>query len=65
MKLVDALIAENKDVDMLIVPNQDHSGVRGPYAIRRMWDYFVRHLQGSEPPHEYRISGEGERTVTH
>jgi dipeptidyl-peptidase-4 len=35
MKVANALINENKDFDMLIVPNTDHSGVRGPYAVRR------------------------------
>ena len=38
MKVVSALVEHNKDFDMLLVPNTDHSGVRGPYAIRRMWD---------------------------
>ena len=114
MKVANALIEENKDFDMLIVPNTDHSGacvhssieptgllphcalrpystnaclyvcaggcaggcagcafvcartgVRGPYAVRRMWDYFVMHLQGIVPPKEYVISGGGEQAVTH
>jgi hypothetical protein len=33
-------------------------------AIRRMWDYFVTHLQGGAPP-AFKISGEGEATVSH
>ena len=65
MKVANELIKENKDFDMLIVPNTDHSGVRGSYAVRRMWDYFVMHLQGVVPPKEYEISGGGESTVTH
>lgn len=114
MKVANELIKENKDFDMLIVPNTDHSGVwhsaltphavllfmpswscrdnscdicsrqswcsfalcvglststwvgvRGPYAIRRMWDYFVTHLQGQTPPKEYEIRGAGELAVTH
>ena len=40
-------------------------GVRGPYAIRRMWDYFVTHLQGQTPPKQYEIKGAGELAVTH
>ena len=32
MKVVNALIKENKDFDMLIVPNTDHSGVCSLFA---------------------------------
>jgi dipeptidyl-peptidase-4 len=51
LRLVDALIAANKDFDLLIVPNADHSVVvNHPYSLRRMWDYFVRFLLDEEPP---------------
>jgi dienelactone hydrolase len=72
MRLVDALIAENKDFDMLILPSCNHglfdlrwglsSAVANrpnPYALRRLWDYLVRHLLGAEPPAGYRINPEG------
>ncbi|HLI51549.1 MAG TPA: hypothetical protein VKU87_07105 [Thermomicrobiaceae bacterium] len=26
-----------------------------PYFTRKRWDYFVRHLRGSEPPAGYEI----------
>ncbi|RDD85282.1 DPP IV N-terminal domain-containing protein [Streptomyces parvulus] len=56
MRLVDALIAANKDFDLLIVPNADHRMlVNQAYWLRRRWDYFVRHLLGEAPP-EYRIA---------
>lgn len=51
MRLVDALIKANKDFDLLIVPNADHSMiVNQAYWFRRRWDYFVRHLMGETPP---------------
>jgi dipeptidyl-peptidase-4 len=55
MQLVDALIKANKDFDLLLVPNAGHEVDRHTYVIRRRWDYFVRHLLGAEPPHDYRI----------
>ena len=54
MQVVDALIDANKDFDLLIMPDRDHS-LRDPYVKRREWDYFVRHLLGVEPPAEYEI----------
>jgi dipeptidyl aminopeptidase/acylaminoacyl peptidase len=50
--VVDALIAANKDFDLLLLPNRGH-GLGEPYMVRRRWDYFVRHLLGAEPPKEY------------
>lgn len=56
MRLVDALIAANKDFDLLIVPNAEHSlMVHQEYWLRRRWDYLVRHLMGETPP-AYRIA---------
>lgn len=55
MKLVDALIKANKDFDLLIIPNGNHLVARSPYFIRRMWDYFVCHLLGTDPPPGYAI----------
>ena len=55
LKLVDALVRENKDFDLLIVPNVNHYLRYSAYFIRRKWDYFVRNLLGAEPPAGYRI----------
>ncbi|WP_103380673.1 S9 family peptidase [Pseudonocardia dioxanivorans] len=56
MRLVDALIAADRDVDLLIVPGADHTFAgRGHHVVRRSWDYLVRHLHGTEPP-RYRLS---------
>ncbi len=54
-RFVDALIRANKDFDLLVVPNGGH-GAGGAYGQRRMQDFFVRHLQGSEPPNRNALS---------
>lgn len=71
LRLADALIAADKDFDLLIIPNTNHGlfdtrrGLAAaeqhlsqghPYFIRRRWDYFVRHLRGAEPPAGYHIT---------
>jgi dipeptidyl aminopeptidase/acylaminoacyl peptidase len=53
--VVDSLIAANKDFDLLALPNRRHGFGNEPYMIRRRWDYFVRHLLGAVPPHEYQM----------
>jgi len=49
LRFADALIRANKDFDLLVVPNGRH-GAGGQYGQRRLQDFFVRHLQGIEPP---------------
>ncbi len=49
MRFVDALIKADKDFDLLVIPGAGH-GSGGSYGRRRMQDFFVRHLQGVEPP---------------
>ena len=53
MLVVDALIAANKDFDLVLFPNRRHGFGNEPYMMRRRWDYFVRHLLGLDPPVEY------------
>ncbi len=64
LQLVDALIAANRDFDLLILPNRNHGLVdlgkgkaasrrSDPYFLRRRWDYFVEHLLGIAPPKEF------------
>jgi len=53
--VVDALIAANKDFDLLMLPNRGHGFGNEPYMVRRRWDYFVKHLLGAEPPREYEM----------
>src|SRR5690606_9877896 len=71
LRLVDALIAAEKDFEMLIIPNTNHSFFdtrRGfeamerhlsqghPYFVRKKWEHFVRPLLGAEPPAGYAIT---------
>ncbi len=71
LRLCDALIAADKDFDLLIVPFADHAlfdlrwGREAaettplplhPYVLRRQWDYLVRHLMGAVPPSGFRIA---------
>ena len=56
IKLIAALIAENKDFDSLIFPNSAHTVARFPYVIRKKWDYFVRHLLGQQPPEGFDLT---------
>jgi dipeptidyl aminopeptidase/acylaminoacyl peptidase len=53
MLVVNALIAANKDFDLILLPNRRHGFGNEPYMMRRRWDYFVTHLLGSEPPREF------------
>jgi len=49
LRFVDALVRANKDFELLIVPNGGH-GSGGEYYQRRMRDFFLRNLQGVQPP---------------
>lgn len=55
-QLVDTLIKANRDFDLLLQPNGGH-GWRVRNALRRTWDYLVRHLQGVEPPADFKLEG--------
>ncbi|MGC4107768.1 MAG: prolyl oligopeptidase family serine peptidase [Thermomicrobiales bacterium] len=56
LRVAERMILANRDVDMLILPGDDHMYTRFlPYVERRTWDYLVRHLLYVEPPHEFRI----------
>ncbi len=51
--VVDALIAADKDFDMLMLPNAGHGFGNSRYFMKRRWDYFVRHLKNQEPPADF------------
>jgi len=54
--VVDALVKAGKDFDLLMLPHARHGyGADNTYVMRRRWDYFVKNLQGVEPPKEYQI----------
>lgn len=48
LRLVDALIKNNKDFDLLILPNTHHGykGIYKDYFIKKRWAYFIKHLHG-------------------
>ena len=55
--VVDALVKANRDFDLLLLPHARHGyGEDQWYVMRRRWDYFVEHLLGAVPPHEYAIT---------
>jgi dipeptidyl-peptidase-4 len=57
LRLVDALIAKNKDFDLLIVPGAEHAlaGHEG-YVLRRSWDFLVRSLLDVSPAAGYKVA---------
>ena len=46
MQVVDALIEEDKDFDMLVMPGVGHGAACTPYGKKRMAQFFVEHLLG-------------------
>ena len=53
IRLIDALIKEDKYFDFLILPRTNHNVPANPYFIRRKMDYFVKYLLGEEVPTDY------------
>jgi hypothetical protein len=49
MQVVNRLILANKNFDLLVIPNADHTN-GGAYGDRKRFDFFVHHLRGVEPP---------------
>lgn len=49
LQVVDALIRQDKDFELLILPNVGHSplGVHGGYALRRSWEFLLDHVMGA------------------
>ncbi|WP_291867185.1 prolyl oligopeptidase family serine peptidase [Maribacter sp.] len=50
-KLVEALIKEDKEFDLLILPSQRHiyGGKHRNYFMKKRWNYFVEHLKAETP----------------
>jgi dipeptidyl aminopeptidase/acylaminoacyl peptidase len=49
MQVANALVKEDKDFDLLVVPGAGHGSAETPYGSRRRADFLVRHLYGAEP----------------
>ncbi|MFY9554842.1 MAG: DPP IV N-terminal domain-containing protein [Blastocatellia bacterium] len=54
LQVVNALIKANKNFDLLYVPSGGH-GAGGTFGGRLLYDFFVHHLLGVEPPDWNRI----------
>jgi hypothetical protein len=52
--VVNALIKADKDFDLLVMPGQGHGVAATPYGQRRLRDFFVRSLLGTEPKKDVR-----------
>ena len=62
-QLEQALIDHNKDFDLLLFPRSHHD-IPG-YGTRRTWDYFVTHLAGESPPHEFPLKSNLDYELEH
>jgi len=49
MQVVNALIKANKNFELVVIPNADHTG-GGAFGERKRNDFFVRHLLNVAPP---------------
>jgi dipeptidyl-peptidase 4 len=56
-KLAEALIKNNKEFDMLILPSQQHGyqGIYNDYFTKKRWNYFVEHLRGVKPIWDFEL----------
>lgn len=58
-RLIDRMIAANRDFDLLVIPGDDHTFTRRHnYVERRIWDYLTMHALGKTPPARYQIMDE-------
>jgi dipeptidyl aminopeptidase/acylaminoacyl peptidase len=48
-RLVNALTQARRDFEFVFVPGADH-GAASPVTERKLEDFFIRYLQGTEPP---------------
>lgn len=55
MTFVAALMRNNKDFELMYLPDRNHQFIGEGYVMRRDWDFMVRNLQGVEPPQGYAI----------
>jgi len=62
-QLEQALIDHNKDFDLLLFPRSHHD-IPG-YGTRRTWDYFVTHLAGETPPHQFPLKSNLDYELEH
>ncbi|MBK6940273.1 MAG: prolyl oligopeptidase family serine peptidase [Planctomycetes bacterium] len=49
MQVVNALVAADRDFDLLVLPGAGHGAAETPYGARRRAEFLVRHLRDSAP----------------
>lgn len=49
LQFMGKLVAAGKTFDTQVMPGESHYYTTTPYYQKRLWDYFVEHLQGREP----------------
>ncbi len=55
-QMANALMEANRDFEMVIFPNENHSSLyNNKFFTRKRWDYFTKNLIGVEPPSNYEI----------
>ena len=56
-KLAEALVNEDKEFDLLILPSQRHgfTGKANQYFTKKRWNYFVEHLLGVQPIWDFKL----------
>ncbi|HYW36079.1 MAG TPA: prolyl oligopeptidase family serine peptidase, partial [Balneolaceae bacterium] len=54
-RMANALEKNQKDFQMMVIPNYSHGITRDPFYIKLKWNFFVKNLIGSTPPHNYKI----------
>ena len=48
-QFIRRLIDAGKDFDQMVMAGESHYYTTQPYYQKRLWDYFIRHVQGREP----------------
>ncbi|GHB56887.1 putative dipeptidyl peptidase IV [Streptomyces viridiviolaceus] len=55
LQFLDKLVQAGKDFDLLPMPGRSHYYTTEPYYQKRLWDYFVEHVQGRTPLRHHRL----------
>ena len=56
-RLIDRMIAANRDFDLLVIPGDDHTFTHHHrYVERRIWDYLTEHALHASPPRGFVIT---------
>jgi hypothetical protein len=55
-------VKANKDFELVVIPGADHTN-GGAYGDHKRFDFFVRHLQGRQPPAWNQTAAAGSNAV--